>query len=537
MSAGHGIAASGGHGKPDLPIITIINMAVGFFGLQIAFALQNANASRIFQSLGADVDNLPVLWLAAPLTGLIIQPIVGYFSDRTWTRFGRRRPYFFIGAVLASIALIFMPTSPLLWMAVGSLWLLDAAINISMEPFRAFVGDNLNNRQRTLGYAFQGVMIGIGGYVGSKLPVWLSSGPPVEGVEGVPENVKLAFMVGAALLMGSILITILFSKEYSTEELKGFEDADESAMAQARRDALERPNAAPSTHFKIGSFFAVFAGLCLAFMLLSKTLADPDFLNAKRSFSIFVGLMAAAAVLFFANGLTGAKRGNMLGDVLGDLVAMPVVMKRLAAVQFTSWFAFFIMWIYTVPAIAAQKFGTTDTGSAAFDAAANSVYGMFGVYNLVPIVFSMILPALSRTFGLKLTYGFGLICGGLGLAFMALLPIGQYLGDGLVIGGFTLLGTKYTISAILIGIAWTSVLVLPYSILANALPAEKMGVYMGIFNFFIVLPQIIVATVMALVVKLFLGGEIINALILGGAVMMLGAVLLIFVPYKAPQDA
>lgn len=518
--------------KPMMGLLSIITMAVGFFGLQIGFALQNGNASRIFQSLGADVDNLPVLWLAAPLTGLVIQPIVGYFSDRTWGRFGRRRPYFLAGAVLATLALIFMPTSPVLWLAVGSLWILDAALNISMEPFRAFVGDNLNSEQKTVGYAAQGVMIGIGGFVGSNLPAWLSPGEAVATTEGIPEHVKLAFFIGAGLLLLSVLITVFFSKEYSSEELASFEENEDTDLAAARRAELEKPDAAPSTFWKLAIGFGIATVLCIVFLLTSSTLADPDYLGAKRGFYIFIALLAVSTILFAIHAAMNAKRGHMIGDVLCDLVAMPTVMKRLAAVQFTSWFAFFIMWIYTVPAIAASKFGTEDAGSAAYDAAANSVYGMFGVYNLIPIGYAMLLPLMGRIFGLKPTYGFGLLCGGLGLALMALLPVGQFMGDGLGEIGLGLFGTKFTISAILIGIAWTSVLVLPYSILAEALPAEKMGIYMGIFNFFIVLPQIIVATVMALVVKALLGGEVANALILGGVVMALGAILLIFVPYK-----
>lgn len=518
--------------KPMMSLTAIITMGIGFFGLQIGFALQNGNASRIFQSLGADVDNLPVLWLAAPLTGLIIQPIVGYFSDRTWGRFGRRRPYFLAGAVLATLALIFMPTSPVLWIAVGALWVLDAALNISMEPFRAFVGDNLNAKQKTVGYAAQGVMIGIGGFVGSKLPDWLSPGEAVATAEGIPEHVKLAFFVGAGLLLASVLMTVLFSKEYSSEQLASFEADDQSELANERRAELDKPDAQPRTFWILALGFLLAGLLCLVFMLTSDVLADPEYLNAKRSFAIFIGLLFVSAALFGYNAIQGAKRNGMIDNVMADLVAMPTVMKRLAAVQFTSWFAFFIMWIYTVPAIAEGKFGTTDSGSAAFDAAANSVYGMFGVYNLIPIGYAMLLPMMGRMFGLKRAYGFGLLCGGLGLALMAFLPVGQYLGDGLGSIGLPLFGTKFTISAVLIGIAWTSVLVLPYSILAEALPAQKMGVYMGIFNFFIVVPQIVVATVMALVVKTLLGDQLINALVLGGAVMAFGSVLLLFVPYK-----
>jgi maltose/moltooligosaccharide transporter len=522
IDATHPAKAGAAGVKPMQSLFAIINMAVGFFGLQIGFALQQNNGSRIFQSLGADMESLPLLWLAAPLTGLIVQPIVGYFSDRTWGRLGRRRPYFLAGAILASLALIFMPNSPYLWMAAGSLWVLDAALNISMEPFRAFVGDNLNSRQKATGYALQGVMIGIGGYVGSKLPVWLSSGEVVSG-EGVPENVKMAFLVGAGLLIVSILITVLTSKEYSPDELAAYEAADESDMAELRRAEAIKPDPQPGVFIRAGLVILAL-GLGAVFWI--------KFGNADKVFSVFAGLVLVTGALFLLNGLMGARRGHFLGDVMGDLATMPLVMKRLAVVQFTSWFAFFIMWIYAVPAVASHHFDSRDAASSAYDAGANAVYGMFGVYNLIPIAMGLLLPLIVRGLGTKATYALGLFGGGVGLALLGLLPLGQYLGDGLAFGGINLFATQFTLSAVLIGIAWSCVLVLPYTILADALPPAKMGLYMGIFNFFIVLPQIIVATLMGPLLKTFLGNDPMNAMLVGGAVMALGAVLLIFVPHK-----
>ena len=518
-----GAAAPVGQGlKPALPFLSILNMAVGFFGLQIGFALQQGNGTRIFQSLGADMDALPLLWLAAPLTGLIVQPIVGYFSDRTWGRFGRRRPYFLAGAILASVALLFMPNSPYLWIAAGSLWVLDAALNISMEPFRAFVGDNLNSRQKTTGYAMQGVMIGLGGYVGSKLPAWLSSGDAVA-TEGVPENVKMAFLVGAGLLFAAVLFTVLTSREYAPEELEAFDAADASDMAEIRRADAAKPDPSPKSFIRAGAVTIALGLAALSWVLFG---------NADKMFSVFSGLVLVTGVLFLVNGLLGARRGNFLGDVMGDLATMPLVMKRLAVVQFTSWFAFFIMWIYAVPAVASRHFGTTNVASAAYDAGANSVYAMFGVYNLVPIAMGLLLPVIVRGLGTKATYALGLLAGGAGLAMLGLLPLGQYLGNGLATEGFTLFATQFTLSAVLIGIAWSCVLVLPYTILADALPPAKMGIYMGIFNFFIVLPQIVVATLMGPVLSTFLGNDAMNAVLLAGAMMASGALLLAFVPHK-----
>jgi maltose/moltooligosaccharide transporter len=496
--------------KPMMSFVSIVNMAFGFFGLQIGFALQNANSSRVFQSLGANVDELALFWLAAPMTGLIVQPIIGYLSDRTWGRFGRRRPYFFVGALLASVTLIFMPNSAYLWVAVGSLWILDASLNISMEPFRAFVGDNLNSRQRTLGYAMQGFFIGIGGYVASKLPNYLTAAgvSNTAAANDVPDSVKLAFLIGGILLFGSVLWTILTTKEYTPKELQGFEAAETSEVALMR----QRPQAVPEAAF-FTKWGAIISGLGAA--LIALVFAA----NTDKQFSIFAGLVLVTGVLFLMNSffIKSGQTDNMLSGVLGDLVTMPTLMKWLAAVQFTSWFAFFIMWIYTTPAVAAYHFGAVEAGSEAYGQGSLAVNNLFALYNLVPILFSLILPLITRLIGLKLTYALALICGGLGL-------ISIYFGGP----------STFWLSAIGIGVAWASILILPYSILADALPAERMGTYMGIFNFFIVIPQIVVGTVMGAIVKNVFGGDAIYALLIGGGVMMLGAIILFFLPYKQP---
>ena len=513
--------------KPQLSFFQIWNMAFGFFGLQIGFGLQNANASRIFQSLGANVDSLALFWLAGPVTGLIIQPIIGYMSDKTWGRFGRRRPYFFIGAILASIALVLMPHSPGLWIAVSSLWILDASLNISMEPFRAFVGDKLSSKQRTLGYAMQGLMIGAGGWLASKLPNFLTNSgvSNTADIGSVPDSVTFAFAIGAALLFFSVLWTILTSKEYSPDELAAFEAADQSELAKKRQ--AERP-VPPAQFFKKWGMIATVLGLVLT--------ASVFVFETEKQFIVFTSGVTLTGLFFLWHGVF-QNAPKMLATVLDDLVTMPVIMKRLALVQCATWFAFFIMWVYSDPAFAAHHFGATDASSEAYGTASLVKNNMFAVYNLVPIFFSLLLPFFVKKIGLKTTYAAALTLGGLGLIAIFALPMGQYLGDGLKIGWFTAFETKFLLSALGIGIAWTCVLTLPYAILADALPAEKMGTYMGIFNFFIVLPQLIVGTVMGPIIKTVFDGNAIYAIVLAGAVMVLGAILLLlFVPYKKPVN-
>ena len=497
--------------KPDLPILSIINMAVGFFGLQIGFALQNANASRIFQSLGADYGALPLFWLAGPVTGLIIQPIVGYLSDRTWNRFGRRRPYFLAGAFLASLALIVMPTSPVLWIAASSLWILDSALNISMEPFRAFVGDNLNSRQRSAGYAAQGVFIGLGTYVGSKLPEWLGLiGYAQTAPEGsVAPSVKMAFFVGAAILFLAVLYTVLTSKEYSPEELETFEANDDSTLGQARKETADIP---PSSFFTRWGLTAL--GLSLGLI------AGVFLLNTERQFIVFAILVGIVGLMFLYTSahLKSDKPANMVSGLMSDLVTMPKLMKRLAAVQFTSWFAFFTLWVYLTPAVTFHHFGTSDTSTEAFGQGALAVNDIFAIYGIVSMVFAAIIPFFTRLMGVKPFYALTLIIGGISFASL------RFLDPSL-----------FWVAATGIGIVWASVLVLPYVLLSDALPPSRMGTYMGIFNYFIVIPQLVVGTLMGAVLNSLLGGDPSLTLLVAGGVMMLGAILLIFVPYEKAE--
>ncbi len=494
--------------KPALPLFTIINMAVGFFGLQIGFALQNANASRIFQSLGADYGALPLFWLAGPVTGLIIQPIVGYYSDRTWGRFGRRRPYFLAGALLASLALIVMPTSPILWIAASSLWILDSALNISMEPFRAFVGDNLNSRQRSAGYAAQGVFIGLGTYVGSKLPEWMGLfGYAQTAPEGsVAPSVVAAFIVGAGILFAAVLYTVVTSKEYSPEELEAFEANDTSELAEARREEKPVP---PAAFFTKWGAILVAAGAAMVAAVFG--------FNTERQFIVFALLVAFVGLMFLYTGAhnKSGKPGTMVSELMGDLVTMPHLMKWLAAVQFTSWFAFFTLWVYLTPAVTFHHFGTSDTSTEAFATGALAVNDIFALYGIVSMIFAAVIPVFTRIMGVKPFYALTLIIGGLSFAGI------RFVDPSL----FWLVATG-------IGIVWASVLVLPYVLLSEALPAKRMGTYMGIFNYFIVIPQLVVGTLMGGVLNAFLGGDPSRTLVVAGCVMALGAILLIFVPYK-----
>jgi len=499
--------------KPQLSFFQIWNMAIGFFGLQIGFALQNANASRIFLSLGAELEWLPLLLLAGPITGLIVQPIIGYFSDKTWGRFGRRRPYFFVGALCATFGLFLMPYSPVLWMAAGALWIIDASLNVSMEPFRAFVGDNLNSKQRTLGYALQGFMIGGGTWLASMSPNFLTSAgvSNIAGANKIPDSVKYAFLIGGVLLFLSVLWTVLKSKEYSPNELASFEANDTSEAAKARN--IKRVVPSEGFFIKWGSLITV-----IGFLL---TLLVASHAEDEQFFVFSVGLIIVGA-LFLYNGYKIKNNkidSGLISTVLGDLATMPIVMKRLAAVQFTSWFAFFIMWTYLNPGITSHYFGATDTTSEAYNLGSLAVNNIFANYGLASFFFSLAIPFIARAIGLKLSYAIYLLIGGLSLISFYLMDDPKFLW----------------VQAVGIGVVWAAVLILPYSILADALPVGKMGTYLGIFNFFIVIPQIVVGTVMGPIVKNFLGNEAILALALGGVVMMFGAVLLVFVPYKKAQ--
>jgi maltose/moltooligosaccharide transporter len=412
-------------------------MSFGFFGIQFGFALQNANVSRIFQTLGANIDKIGFLWVAAPLTGLLVQPIIGYLSDRTWhPRWGRRRPFFFIGAVLASFALFLMPQATVLWMAALLLWILDASINISMEPFRAFVGDKLPSSQRTTGFATQTFFIGLGAVIASLLPyiftnLFHMSNTAPAGQIG--DSVKYSFYIGAIVFIASVLWTVLTTNEFPPENIETWEE---------------------------------------------------EKLRTK-------GLMKG------------------LAEITKGIFTMPATMLQLAIVQFFTWFAFFSMWIYTTPAIAQNAYGTVDTTSKAYQDAGDWVGVMFFVYSAVSAITAFLLPVLAKRIGRKYTHMLCLVIGGIG--FLSLILIKSH--------------NLLLIPMIAIGLAWSSTLTIPYAILAGALPANKMGFYMGVFNFFIVIPQLVASAILGFVIKDLFHEQGIYALVIGGISMIIAGFL------------
>lgn len=437
--------------KPRLSFWQIWNMSFGFMGIQMGFALQNANASRILQTFGADVEHLSWFWLVAPITGMIVQPIIGHYSDRTWNRLGRRRPYFLFGALMTSIGLILMPNSPMfaaylpaLWVGAGMLMIMDASVNIAMEPFRALVADKLPTDQRTLGFSVQTLLIGIGAVVGSWLPYVMTNWFGFNEVahEGeVPFSLILSFFVGAAVLVGSILWTVITTKEYSPEEQAKFDDHKEEE----------------------------------------------------------------------------ATEGSIL-DIFKDFANMPATMRQLGLVQFFSWFALFSMWVFTTPALAQHVWGLSpgDRSSAEFNEAGDYVGVIFGVYNLVAAIFAMALPVIAAKVGRRMTHSICLTLGGLGLMSTVLITSPD-------------MKWMLNISMIGVGIAWASILAMPYAILAGSIPVKKMGVYMGIFNFFITFPQIVNGIFGGPIVKYVYGGNAIFALVAAGVMLILGAVSVLFV--------
>jgi maltose/moltooligosaccharide transporter len=490
--------------KPRLSFWDIWNMSFGFLGIQIGFALQNANVSRIFETLGAAVDDIPILWIAAPVTGLVVQPIVGYFSDRTWNRLGRRRPYFLGGAILASLALVAMPNSPALWVAAGMLWIMDASINISMEPFRAFVGDNLPSEQRTTGFAMQSFLIGTGAVAASILPWLLTTqfGVSNEAPEGViPDSVRLSFYLGAAVFFAAVLWTVIRSREYSPEEMASFEED------QARERALRGPRTAAEyvehgrRQLRLGVVFLA-VGAALSAWLASVAAYQVMILSVGLG---IVGLLLIASGLLQRSG----RHDSGFVTILNDFQDMPHTMKQLAWVQFFSWFALFAMWIYTTAGVTSHVYGTTDTTSALYNEGANWVGVGFGVYNGVAAAVAFGIPVLARRTSRKIAHAICLIVGAAGLASVYLIPDPRWL-LGSMVG---------------VGVAWASILSMPYAILTGSLPPSKLGYYMGVFNFFIVIPQIVAAAVLGFIVGRFFGGHAIYALLVGGGSLVLAALL------------
>jgi maltose/moltooligosaccharide transporter len=492
--------------KPRLSFWQIWNMSFGFLGIQFGFALQNANVSRIFETLGANVDDIPILWIAAPVTGLIIQPIIGHMSDNTWNRLGRRRPYFLVGAIFASIALLIMPNSPALWVAAGMLWIMDASINISMEPFRAFVGDMLPSEQRTKGFAMQSFFIGTGAVIASALPYimtnWLNiANTAPEGQ--IPPSVKFSFYIGGAVFFIAVLWTILRTKEYSPEEMKAFQEK----RAEKYDIEHDKDEVLPASRFLKSSTFWLIGGAILAYLVYYFSLE-------AELYILGFGLLVFGLVQLITGSLIKSGRNkNGFVEVINDLFNMPTTMKQLAIVQFFSWFALFAMWIYTTAAVTSHVYGTSDSSSELYNEGANWVGIMFAVYNGFAAVVAFLLPVLARYTNRRITHLIALIAGGLGL-------ISIYFFNNPNMLVLSMLG---------IGLAWASILAMPYAILTGSLPQHKLGIYMGIFNFFIVIPQILAASILGFFVRNIAGGQAIYALILGGASMILAGFLTLLV--------
>lgn len=428
--------------KPRLSFWQIWNMSVGFLGIQFGFALQNANASRILLTFGADLHHLSWFWLVAPITGMIVQPIIGYFSDKTWNRLGRRRPYFLAGAILASAALIMMPNAPHLatfiapmFIGGGLLMIMDASFNISMEPFRALVADKLPDEQHTLGFSVQTVLIGIGAVVGSWLPYILGNwiGIPKEATgEGlVPPNVVYSFYFGAAVLIASIIWTIATTKEYPPEYYEEEEKEEEK------------------------------------------------------------------------------RKG----------IKIPKKMWQLLLVQFFSWFALFSMWVYTTPAVAEHFYGTSDPNSAAYQDAGNWVGILFGIYNGVSAIVALMLPYVAKFITRRLTHLAALTLGGLSFLSFAMIQ------DPVML----------VIPMIGIGIAWASILAVPYAMLANSIPPKQMGIFMGLFNMSITIPQIVNGIFGGLILKYIFDGDPLMSLLMAGVLMILGGLSVLFIKDKVEE--
>ncbi len=487
--------------KPKLSLVQIINMSVGFFGIQFAFGLQNANVSRIFQTVGASIDDIPILWIAAPLTGLIIQPIIGHWSDKTWhKKWGRRRPFFMVGAIFASLALFVFPNVTEIWMAAIMLWLLDASINVSMEPFRAFVGDMLPDSQRTTGFAMQSFFIGTGAVISSILPYLLTEfGISNQAPEGIlPDSVKISFIIGAVVYIAAISFTVLRTKEYSPDELKSFGEMTNEGNITHIKTPYE-------TFSKKGMIWTIL-GLALTAALFLYNYSVENKLE-KELYVLTGGIAAFGICQLIAGKLHKNNSTNGFVEVMDDLNYLPATMKKLAVVQFFSWFALFAMWIYTTPALAQHLAGTTNATSEAYNKMGNWVGVLFAFYNGFAAFFAFLLPVLAKKFSRPAAHIISLIAGGIGL-------ISFYFIDN---------ENLLIISMAGIGLAWCSILAMPYSMLTRVLPPQKMGVYMGIFNFFIVIPQILAATLLGVLTRHFFDGNAILTIVVGGCSMLVAA--------------
>ncbi|MEO0467846.1 MAG: MFS transporter [Pseudomonadota bacterium] len=511
--------------KPQLSYPQIWNMCFGFLGIQIGFDLQNSNMSRIFQTLGADYQNIAILWIAAPLTGLIVQPIIGHLSDKTWMpSLGRRRPYFLVGAILASLSLVIMPHAPALWFAAGMLWILDASLNITMEPTRAFVGDNLPDEQRTTGYAMQSFFIGIGAVIAGLLPYALTTwfGVSNTAAEGeIPMTVRIAFYFGGLMLFLAILWTVVFSREYSPEQMEAFE--------ATRREVLGEDGVLPDPARGSGAFFSgglvwLAAGIAIAalFYAIREGIVPGamDIIPVSKEAYVLAGLVAAFGVIQLVAGqLSGAgKTENGFMEIVTDLFRMPMTMRQLAVVQFFTWFGLFAMWIYGTQAVTDFHYGTNDPTTEVYNEAANWWALLGGIRNGVAAAAALVIMWLAYKMDRRQLHA---LCLGLGVAGFA--------------ATFFLPGSLLWISMIGVGIGWASIVSVPYAILSGSVPAARMGIYMGIFNIFIVVPQLLAATLLGTIVLAF-DNQPIVAFAIAAISWSIAAVAVLFVKDAAQED-
>ena len=577
--------------RPRLSFWQIWNMSFGFLGIQFGFALQNANVSRIFETLGAQVEAIPILWIAAPVTGLIVQPIVGYMSDNTWTRLGRRRPFFLFGAIGASIALILLPTAPLLWIAVGIFWILGASIDMCMEPFRAFVGDMLPPDQRNKGFAMQSFFIGTGSVVASMLPWILTNLFNVANVaaEGkVPPSVIYSFLIGGVVFFSAVLVTVLRTKEYTPEQLREFEELEKGAERVARDH--QSGELLPYTRFSKPSILWILLGAVLTFLVYRY-----DFIRSDL-YILTIGFMVFGTIQMIAGYLIKRERtDNGFVTVVNDLFRMPRTMGQLAVVQFFSWVGLFTLWTFGTPGVTSHHYdmrlqpfhvsamiesvhfmeqnpqidwgarlpsvkedlehyqeafrdgaehvvvsmrvvrffqihgdragllpevdNRLDHIDEEYNRGANWVGVSFAVYNGFAALVAFLLPVIARWTNRRYTHAFALLMGAAGYLSILYVPNPNWI----------------ILSMLGVGVAWASILAMPYAILTGSLPSHKMGTYMGLFNIFIVVPQIVAASVLGSFIAIVAPGQPIFGLVFGGVSLAIAAIMMIFVVHDPDE--